>query len=41
MDIEYYIYYYKHTTLQTAFKDYLNKKISYDDYYNTIKIILT
>ncbi len=33
-DVDFYIYLYKHTILQNALKEYLNKNISYEDYYN-------
>ena len=32
-DVDFYIYLYKHTILQNALKEYLNKNISYEDYY--------
>ena len=32
--LDFYIYIYKNIQLQAAFKDYLNKKISYNDFYD-------
>jgi hypothetical protein len=34
IDIDYYIYHYKSSILNKSFNDYLNKKITYDEYYN-------
>ena len=33
-DVDFFIYLYKHTILQNALTKYLNKKITYEDYYN-------
>lgn len=33
-DVEFFIYLYKRTILQTAFISYLNKNISYEEYYD-------
>ena len=33
-DVDFYIYLYKHTILQIALTEYLNKKITYEEYYN-------
>jgi len=33
-DIDFYIYIYKHTILQKAFLAYLDKIITYEDYYD-------
>jgi len=33
-DIEFYIYLYKHTILQSAFISYMKKEISREDYYD-------
>ncbi len=33
-DVDYFIYLHKNTILQNALTEYLNKKISYEDYYN-------
>ena len=32
-DIDYYIDFYKFSILNKSFEDYLNKKITYDEYY--------
>ena len=32
--LDFYIYIYKNIQLQAAFNDYLNKKITYDEFYN-------
>ena len=32
--LDFYIYIYKNIQLQAAFNDYLNKKISYNDFYD-------
>ena len=33
-DIDFFIYLYKNTILQNALTTYLNKNITYDEYYN-------
>ena len=33
-DVDFFIYLYKHTILQNSLTEYLNKKITYEDYYN-------
>jgi len=32
-DVDFFIYLYKHTILQNALTEYLNKQITYGDYY--------